>query len=185
MVEKSSNRSEESSKCSEKDYMLTCYTYIKILKKGMVIMANKRGNGEGTISKRENGTWCARITIGRDSNGKQKRKAFYGKTRKEVQEKMTAALNEINNGTYAEPTQLTLAEWLNIWLSEYALNSIKQSTRVSYDTFINKHINPIIGNIKLQKLRPDIIQKFYNDKLENGRLDGKGGLSPKTIKKYT
>ena len=145
-------------------------------------MANKRGNGEGSISKRPDGTWWARITIGVDKNGKQKRKAFYGKTRQEVQKKMTAALNDINLNAYTEPSKLTLEMWLNTWLNEYALNSIKQSTRVSYETFITKHINPIIGKHKLQNLRPDIIQKFYNDKLENGRLDGKGGLSPKTIK---
>ncbi len=145
-------------------------------------MANKRGNGEGSISKRPDGTWWARITTGVDKNGKQKRKAFYGKTRQEVQKKMTAALNDINLNIYTEPSKLTLEMWLNTWLNEYALNSIKQSTRVSYETFITKHINPIIGKHKLQNLRPDIIQKFYNDKLENGRLDGKGGLSPKTIK---
>ncbi len=145
-------------------------------------MANKRGNGEGSISKRPDGTWWARITIGVDKNGKQKRKAFYGKTRQEVQKKMTAALNEINTNTYIEPSKLTLETWLNNWFNESSLNSIKQSTRVSYETFITKHISPVIGKIKLQNLRPDIIQKFYNDKLENGRLDGKGGLSPKTIK---
>jgi len=145
-------------------------------------MANKRGNGEGTIAKRADGTWWARITIGRNAEGKQKRKAFYGKTRQEVQKKMTAALNDINSNTYTEPSKLTLEKWLNTWFNEYAVNSIKQSTRFSYETFITKHINPIIGKVKLQNLRPNIIQKFYNNKLENGRLDGKGGLSPKTIK---
>jgi hypothetical protein len=27
-----------------------------------------------------------------------------------------------------------------------------------------------------------MLQKFYNDKLIDGRIDGKGGLSPKTIR---
>jgi integrase len=34
----------------------------------------------------------------------------------------------------------------------------------------------------IKDIRGEMIQKFYNDKLKNGRLDGKGGLSPKTIK---
>lgn len=50
----------------------------------------KRGQGEGTISKLPDGTWWARVTIGKTADGKQKRKAFYVKTRKEVQEKLTA-----------------------------------------------------------------------------------------------
>ncbi len=96
-------------------------------------MANKRENGEGSISKRPDpdGTWWARITTGVDKNGKQKRKAFYGKTRQEVQKKMTAALNDINLNAYTELSKLTLEMWLNTWLNEYALyelNSIKQST---------------------------------------------------------
>ena len=54
-----------------------------------------RGKGEGSISKRPDGSWCARVTTGHDDYGNQKRKAFYGKTRKEVHDKMTAALNEM------------------------------------------------------------------------------------------
>lgn len=145
-------------------------------------MASKKGNGEGTISKRPDGSWWGRITIGTDKNGKQKRKAFYGKTRAEVQKKITTALNSINTNTYTEPSKLTFENWLNIWFNDYAINSIKQSTRVSYETYINKHIAPFIGKIKLQDLRANTLQGFYNDKLKGGRLDGTGGLSPKTIK---
>jgi hypothetical protein len=52
-------------------------------------------------------------------NGKQKRKAFYGKIRKVVQEKLTAALNDINRGVYVEPSAMTLGQWLDVWLLEY------------------------------------------------------------------
>ena len=95
---------------------------------------------------------------------------------------MTAALNELNRGTYIEPTSMTVEQWLHIWFDEYACNSIKLSTKGSYDLYINKHIVPAIGNIKLSSLRPEMIQKLYNEKSENGRLDGKGGLNPKYIK---
>ena len=145
-------------------------------------MTNKRGNGEGTISKRPDGTWWGRITLGTDPEGRQKRKAFYGKTRAEVQKKLTEVINSINNNTYIDPKNITLSKWLDIWFNEYAINSIKQSTRVSYETYIYKHITPILGKIKLLDLRADTLQQFYNDKLENGKLNGVGGLSPKTIK---
>ena len=51
-------------------------------------MTKKKGQNEGTISKRADGTWWGRITIGRNDNGTQKQKAFYGKTRQEVQKKL-------------------------------------------------------------------------------------------------
>lgn len=145
-------------------------------------MAKKRGQNEGTIAKRPDGSWWARITIGVDSQGRQKRKAFYGKTRADVHAKMTAALNELQIGNFVYNPKMTLGNWLVTWLNEYAINSVKHSTRVSYEMYITKHINPFIGKVKLVDLKTDIIQKFYNEKLENGRIDGYGGLSPKTIK---
>lgn len=63
-------------------------------------MAKKRGQNEGTISKRDDGTWWGRITVGRNDNGTQKRKAFYGKTRQEVQKKITAVLSDLDKGIY-------------------------------------------------------------------------------------
>jgi len=145
-------------------------------------MPKKKGQNEGTISKRADGTWWGRITVGRDDNGRQKRKAFYGKTRGEVQKKITIALNDLQNGVFVETSNITLAQWLDNWFNDYAANHIKHSTKVSYDHIIHNHINPVIGHVKLSDLRPDILQKFYNDKSESGRLDGKGGLNAKSIK---
>jgi len=145
-------------------------------------MPNKRGQNEGSFDQMENGTWRGRITVGVGTQGKQKRKSFYGKTRKEVQLKVTQALNQINTGTYIETTNMTVAQWLDIWFTEYILPSVKHATHVNYDGIIHKHINPHLGHIKLADLRTDTIQSFYNAKSLNGRADGRGGLSPKSVK---
>ncbi len=55
-------------------------------------MAKKRGQNEGSIRKRPDGTWEARVTIGIMADGKQKQKSLYGKTRQEVSAKMTDLL---------------------------------------------------------------------------------------------
>jgi len=128
----------------------------------------KRGQGEGSISKRPDGTWWARITVGKDADGKQKRRAFYGKTRKEVQEKLTAALNEVNNGTYIEPTRMTVEQWMNTWLKEYNRNVVKASTFYRNYMTIQKHVMPKLGIYKLRELRKDMIQKFVNQLLDEG-----------------
>lgn len=128
----------------------------------------KRGQGEGSISKRPDGTWWARITVGKTPDGKQKRKAFYGKTRKEVQEKLTAALNDLNNGVYIEPSNMKLEQWMSIWLREYKKNSIRESTYEAYESYIQKHINPDIGGYTLKSLRNDMIQRFVNNLIEKG-----------------
>ncbi|WP_317853780.1 tyrosine-type recombinase/integrase [Chakrabartyella piscis] len=122
----------------------------------------KRGQGEGSISKRPNGTWYARITLGRDENGKQKRKSFYGKTRKEVQEQMTEALNDVNKGAYIEPSNVTLNEWLDFWLEEYKRPNVQPKTYLGAASEARLHIRPQLGECKLQDLRPEQLQKFIN-----------------------
>lgn len=128
----------------------------------------KRGQGEGTISKRSDGTWWARITVGRTPEGKQKRKAFYGKTRKEVQEKLTAALNDINNHVYIEPSKMTIEQWIEIWLNDYKKNSLKPTTYINYQRFYKNYISPIIGKYQLKDLRNVHIQQIINTMVDRG-----------------
>jgi len=83
-------------------------------------MAKKRGNNEGSITRRPDGRWMAQVTIGRDAaTGKPKRATFYGKTRQEVADKLTKALREKQQGTFVAPHKMTLGEWLDTWLWEY------------------------------------------------------------------
>lgn len=128
----------------------------------------KRGQGEGTISKRPDGTWWARITIGRTADGKQKRKAFYGKTRKEVQEKLTAALNDMNRNVYIEPAKITVSQWMNTYLMDYKKNSVRPTTFGIYELQVRTMINPILGGYRLKDLRNDDIQRFVSELVEKG-----------------
>lgn len=128
----------------------------------------KRGQDEGSISKRPDGTWWARITVGKTPDGKQKRKAFYGKTRKEVQEKLTAALNDINNNTYIEPSKMTVEQWMYIWLRDYKKASVKPKTYAAYEAHVRNYIAPDLGNYTLATLRNDMVQRFVNGLADKG-----------------
>lgn len=129
----------------------------------------KRGHGEGTIYKRPDGLWTAQIIVGYDlKTGKPKRKSFYGKTRQEVANKLAEVIQELNTGTFIEPSKITFGEWLDKWLVEYKKSQIKPTTYESYEVIINTHIKPALGNIPLAKLQPHMLQAFYNDRLESG-----------------
>lgn len=142
-------------------------------------MANskKRGaNGGGSIRQRADGTWEARITLGTNpGTGKPMRKSIYGKTQKEVRQKMQRALVEVDEGTYTAPSRLTVKQWLEAWHAEY-LGDVKESTRISYRQHMNNHIIPALGAVKLSELTPAACQKFIND------LSRVKGLSAKTVK---
>ena len=142
---------------------------------------SKNGNGEGSVYKDKQGHWRGVVTLYCD-NGVPKRKYYYGKTKREVTEKVNKALADISNNTYTEPCKVTLYEWLCTWLDTYCRGELKQTTIVNYETYIEKHIKPTIGNVKLCDLTPMVLQRFYQEKSKNGRLDGKGGLSPKTMR---
>jgi len=140
-------------------------------KKGINIYHRKDGRWEGTYYHDIN-----------PQTGKRKKLSRYGQTEKEAKEKLLTAMSEMKSGTYIEKNKLTLEGWLIQWLEVYAKPKVKQSTYVSYDTYINKHIIPEIGKIKLVDLRVDMLQQFFNKKATMGRLDGKGGLSEKTLR---
>lgn len=141
----------------------------------------KRANGQGMIRQRKDGSWEGRISIGRDpGTGKLLQKSFYGKTQAEVRKKITAYTAEVDQGVFTEPSRLTVAQWLDIWHGEY-LGSVKASTKSQYKTYIDQHIKPGIGAVKLSQLTAPMIQSLYNQK-QRQRAAGGGGLSNKSIK---
>ena len=93
---------------------------------------------------------------------------FYGKTRKEVQEKLTAALNDINNNIYIEPNKMTVGQGTQKWLKDYKRNSIKPTTYSAYECIVIKHIVPELGMYKLKSLRNDMVQHFVNNLVDRG-----------------
>src|ERR1041384_7537294 len=75
----------------------------------------KRGQGEGSIYKRKDGRWVGVINLGYQE-GKLKRKSYYGETRKEVSDKLSAALNDLQKGLPILTERQTLATFLDKWL---------------------------------------------------------------------
>ncbi len=136
----------------------------------------KRANGEGTISKRKNGTWEAKYCVGKDEHGKLIRRTIYGKTQAEVRKKLNAIINDLDNGAYVAPEDMTVSEWFDTWLKEYNGN-VKGSTASQYSYQGRCHIKPGIGNLKLQKITAPVLQKFINESYNNGN-----GLSPKSCR---
>ena len=153
-------------------------------------MATKRVNGEGSIRKRKNGAWEATITVSFDPvTHKQSKKSFYGKTRKEAKDKMEAflekkeeedrfaqaLLSQVVPESAADENDMFLSSWLDIWHKNY-LSDVKLSTRANYRSIIDNHIDPVLGNYPLSKLKAPVIQNFYN------QLHDEKKLSPKYIK---
>lgn len=68
-------------------------------------------------------------------------------------------------------------EWLG-----YMQMQVKQSTYACYARLISTHIEPYFSNMKISEINQSVLTQFISSKLENGRIDGRGGLSEKTVK---
>lgn len=67
-------------------------------------------------------------------------------------------------------------EWLKIKKGQ-----VKQSTYSNYVNLIQKQLLPELGNLYVSSLTTPYLEQFLQKKLAYGRLDGKGGLSNKTV----
>lgn len=146
-------------------------------------MAGKRGNGEGSIFKRKDGSWCGMVTISRDpTTGKPKRVTKYGKTRQEVAEKIAKIQSELLYGTYIEPTKITVLQWLETWLKDYKKSNLRPTTYTNYEYLIRIHIGPSIGGILLKDLRSETLQRLYNEKYNQGNIKHHTKLSYSSVR---
>lgn len=127
-------------------------------------MMTKRGNREGSIFQRkEDKKWVASITL---DNGK--RKVFYGKTKKEVTEKLIKARSEQQQGMLITAPEQTLAQFLADWLETTQKESIRARTYERYEEIVRLHVVPILGHHQLQKLTAQHLQTFYTRKRQEG-----------------
>lgn len=137
----------------------------------------KRGEN---IRKRKDGRWEGRIKLESGSDGKTKYKSIYGKTYIEVKRRMLASIKE-NTYVRTDRKEITYGEILEQWQKA---NNIKHktATNLKYDYMIDKHINPILKDIKIGKINTGMLNDFLIDKLYNGRIDNQGGLSPSYVR---
>jgi integrase len=131
--------------------------------------AKKRANGEGTISQHPDGRWWARITL---PDGR--RKAYYGKMRREVQLKLTAALRDQQQGLPIVGERQTVRQFFVHWLEDTASHRVRPSTFRRYEEFTRLRIVPALGKLPLTKLTPQHLSHLYSDLLATG-------LSPRTV----
>ena len=125
-------------------------------------MAKRRANGEGTITRRKNGGWEAKVSLGYDEAGKRKRKTVYGRTQAEVREKLDGIRQQLATGHYAA-TKLTVDTYLERWLREKEREVQVSTFEKKYAYCVRKYIVPRIGSIRLGRLTPLQVQTAVGD----------------------
>jgi integrase len=124
----------------------------------------KRGNGEGSIRKRQDGRWEGRYTAGVDpATGKQVQRSVYGTTRKECAERLREKMDQAENGLYIASDKLLLSEWLHVYLWEIKRARLKQGTFAQYVYDVNTYVKGSeLAAMKIKDVRRFHIQAFVD-----------------------
>jgi hypothetical protein len=138
---------------------------------------------KGTVIKRGK-RWSVVVDLGVDpTTGRRIRKWHSGfTTRRAAEEARIEVLGLIQRGEYVAPGKQTLGDYLlREWLPAIRA-SVRESTWDSYSRNIALHVIPRIGAIRLQSLTPGHLNSLYADLLKEGRVNGKGGLKPRSVR---
>lgn len=138
----------------------------------------------GHIVKRYENSWTIVGDLGRDPvSGKRKQQWISVKgTKKDAERRLTELLHSLETGQWVKPEHLTVGDFLERWLKDYAFTHVRPRTFTRYKTIIERHIIPALGRILLTQLTAAHVQECYAKWLQEGRMDGKGsGLSAKTV----
>ena len=115
-------------------------------------MATRRGRGEGSVTRRADGRWMARVDLGWQ-DGKRCRKTLYGRTKREVQGKLREAVQRLEHGLRPVPEQESVGAFMRRWL-EFKQGQLRPRTYASSEHIVRAHLDPGLGRVWLAKLAP-------------------------------
>ncbi|HEY8490967.1 MAG TPA: site-specific integrase [Dehalococcoidia bacterium] len=124
----------------------------------------KRGNNEGSLGKRKDGRWEARVTLPDGT-----RRSFYGRTREEAARKLAQALRAVQEGgSLARPGRRTVGDLLDAWLQAKA-GQVRPGTLASYRWLVDHHLRPRLGAVRLAALDAARIEAALAEMRRAGR----------------
>ncbi len=139
-------------------------------------MAGKRGNSEGTIRKRADGRWEARLVLDDGS-----RKSPYGKTRAEASRELDQARRDRERGIAVLHDRQTVGDYLTSWIASYGQRR-RYTSYERYERVIRLHLLPVIGKLTLSKLTAQQVEAFYAGKLRDGDAPSKVRFCHKVLR---
>jgi integrase len=136
----------------------------------------------GSIKQAKDGSWFFVVDIAPSGGARKQVRRRGFRTKREAQAELTRSLHSLGEGTFVEPSRLTVQEWFETWLAGLRVVGLEDSTIDSYDRNLHNHVLPTIGAVRLQRLTPVDLDRLYARLLSKGRRDGRGGLSAKTVR---
>ena len=123
------------------------------------------------VRKREDGRWEGRIVIGHKENGAPLFRYVSAGSQKALTEKLHQEIDAYRGVNLTEDSRISLGQWLDRWLEEYAAPSVRPSTPEGYRGYIDRNIKPYLGDKPVGKVTREDVQKLYRELQKNGRKE--------------
>lgn len=116
----------------------------------------------------KDGYWHGRVTVGSRDDGSPDRRHVMG-TEADVIRKVRKLERERESDTVrASGPTWTVEKWLNHWVETIAAPSVRDNTLSGYRVAVRVHLVPGIGGHRLDRLRPEHLERLYARMLTKG-----------------
>ena len=120
--------------------------------------------GDGTLRYRSDGRWEYRVVVGMDADMKPIRKSFYSKDKSGA-----GAQKQYRDWLAGEAPAMaevkTVKQWATYWLETYKKGRVAYKSYQNYKLYVEQHIIPALGALKLEDVRPVHIAQLYQSKM--------------------
>jgi integrase len=128
----------------------------------------RRGRGENGIYQRASDKlWVGSFSLGYDGSGKRKRRVVYGKTKREVQQKIDRLRVEGPIGRTTDAAAMTFGTYLERWLEAGRANAAAR-TQEERERLVRVHLRPRLGGLRLDRLTALHVEGLYADLRRDG-----------------
>ena len=133
--------------------------------------AGRRGNNEGSIYQRKDGSWCGQVITGYKTDGKPIRKTVYRKTRNEVAAEIaniTASVFTKGYTTVSAREDMNFEKLCKEWFGLFVAPGLASVTEEQRRLMMKNHIFAEFGKLDIQNVDLPRLQRFFNSKVKAG-----------------
>ncbi|MGH7640291.1 MAG: tyrosine-type recombinase/integrase [Candidatus Dormibacteria bacterium] len=131
----------------------------------------RRTRGTGSITKRQDGLWEGRLSLGWQ-DGRRKVISVYGRTKREAEERLADERRARKPSANRAPANLTVGRYLEDWRSAGCTGqrgTLRPHTLRRYEGVIRYQLIPHLGRIKLIELQPSDVERMLHRLREEGK----------------
>lgn len=110
---------------------------------------------------RDGERWAFIVDIGPDGGARKQMRRRGFETKKAATSALTKVVAGVDEGTFVEPSKLTVAEWFDRWVATQAVVGRSPTTLAGYERDIRNHVEPSIGGARLQALTAADVDRLY------------------------